>query len=613
MGVEGKPSKIERIGKLERIRKIEQLGAGPQVWFFLDRKIFGDLKEYDLKMKENPQKIFGIYANEEKNRSITEIFKDDLQRLIRSNLPQIRILFGDNGTGKSTHLQYFKKILEDHYQNLYLFIEIDLRHIAEKTEEGLWLEIFHQIYDSIHKREDIVKLLREHDERDLLKIFKHTNIAKNVKTFGQDTSETFFYGDEFQRISNIQRFFNGIIDILMERKILTVITIDEVQHIENWGEPIFQAFLESFISSTYDRYMNPSNEARLYLILSFLLKTPDSREDKYKFLEKHSPGFVSRMKGKEIILCNFSEKEHQDALKLCAEITNLALEEQKKFAAEIKSSMTYWVFRTNPREFGKYIKDVYKRLGFLTLTPSERCQIYEKESRDQITHILYQKGFSYVATGPECVQGYNFDVYAEDRGRDIPKKYAFGEIKTTQRKSLKSEVEKFSNWIKDLKNTSKYNKSGNFYFLISPYDPTSAVQEILTHYAIEWFKFELPELVFEEESIYEEKAEKIPELVEVKPKEIQDFFIEKPVASPKIITAPKKEKKPKLLKKKVIISETTSLKEIKIAGLGPARLKTLEEHGIKTIKQLIDAKNIKGITTRFLLSWRQEYQRLLNP
>lgn len=575
-----------KVGKLDRIKKINQLGAGPQLWFFLDRKIQGKLEDYDKKSKSQSSAVLGLFANELISHKISDIFKNDLQTLIRSDRPQIRVLMGDNGTGKTTHLDYFKKILEDYYHAPNFFFEIDLRHIAEKTEEGLWLAIFNQIYESLIKRSDIITLLKNYDERSLRKIYKSSEIAKNVKTIGQDSSEEYFYGENFHTISNIQAFFNGIIDILMENKILTIIAIDEVQQIEHWGEPVFQAFLESFISSTYDRYMRSKRDARLFFILSFLLKSPATRNDKYKFLEEQSPGFVSRMKGREIIFCNFTEEEHNKALDLIAEITQLSSEEKSKFKAETKSKLTYWMTRNNPREFGKYIKKIYRKLQLLNLTTSEMREIYEKEAREYIKPILMRMGFTTVPDGVTKIVGYNFDVYGEVKHRTTVKKCAFGEIKTTQRKKLKSEVERFSGWLSEVQKTSKYGHDDNYYFFISPFKPTDSIIEINKQYKIEWIEFKPPELIFESEVDhlgYDKKS--------LNKEERKDL--------PAHIT----------------------LKSIykKVSGLGTARLNKLASEGIYTIEDLRDsnlvvlAENITGISKNMLLNWKIECERLINP
>ncbi|HDZ16862.1 hypothetical protein LCGC14_1283100 [marine sediment metagenome] len=535
-------------------------------------------------MLNDPEKLYGVYANEEKSLRISDILKNDLQSLIRSNRPQVRIFLGDNGTGKSTHFEFFKQILESYYQNTNFFFEIDLRHIAEKTEEGLWLAIFNQIFESLSKREDIIKILTNYDTRKLRKTFKSSPISKHVKNFGQDSSEDYFYGKEFQKISNIQSFFNGIIDILMENKILTIIAIDEVQQIEKWGEPVFQAFLESFVSSTYDRYMKSNSDSRLFFILSFLVKKPESRKVKYEFLDKQSPGFVSRMKGREIVFNDFSENEHKNALKLIAEITNLSPEECSKFKAETKSKLTYWMTRNNPREFGKYIKKVFKKLDLLKLSASEKREIYEKEARGYIKPVLLTKGYTYIAEKPENVSGYDFDVYANLKQRTIIKKCAFGEIKTTQRKNLKGEVEEFSRWLSDIKKTSVFNHSDNYYFFISPFDPTNATQRILEQYSIEWIKFEPPELIFEVD------------------KEIIDEGI----------------KGPRKIKVNLVTIETP-LKSLKIPQLGPGRLRSLEAEKITTIEDLketnlgILAEKIKGISKKMLLNWKSACEKLINP
>ena len=527
----------------------------------------------------------GIYANEELNHSISDIFKNDLQSLIRSNRPQVRVLLGDNGTGKTTHFDFFKYILNTFYQGLSFFFEIDLRHIAEKSEAGLWLAIFNQIFEAISQRNDIIGLIKNYDTRDLRRKFRSSSIAKNIKNFGQDSSEDYFYGDKFQNISNIQALFNGIIDILMENKVLTIIAIDEVQQIEKWGDPVFQAFLESFVSSTYDRYMRSGSDARLFFILSFLLKSPTSRYDKYKFLEKYSPGFVSRMQGKEIVFCDFTENEHNEALKLIGDITDLSLQERLKFEAKTKSKLTYWMTRNNPREFGKYIKKIFKKLDLLKLNVSEKREIYEKEGREYIKPILLEKGFTYIPEKPENVGGYDFDVYADFKHRTIIKKCAFGEIKTTQRKKLKGKVEEFSRWLSDIKRTSVFNHSDNYYFFISPFDPTKSTQQILDQYSIEWIKFEPPELIFEEEE------EEIIEEGEKPPKE----------------------------KKEKVVSTETPLKSLRIPQLGPARLRSLEAENIITIEDLREAnlgvlaEKIRGISKKMLLNWRSECEKLINP
>jgi hypothetical protein len=573
-----------KIGKIDRIRKINQLGAGPQLWFFLDRSVTGSLSEYDAIIQTQPENVLGIYSNENKSLKISDVFKNDLQSLIRSSKPHVRVLMGDNGTGKTTHLDFIKKILKDSYQASNFFFEIDLRHITEKTEKGLWLAIFNQIFDSLSRRQDIIGLLRGYDIRDLRKRFKSSNVAKNIINLGQDASEEYFYGEKFQTVSNIQLFFNGVIDILMENKILTVIAIDEVQQIEKWGDPVFQAFLESFVSSTYDRYMRSDKDARLYFVLSFLLKSSSSRNEKFSFLEKHSPGFVSRMKGKEIVFCNFTENEHDDALNLIAEITDLTLKEKSKFESETKSKLTYWMTRNNPREFGKYLKKVFKKLDLLKLSVPERRELYEQEAREYIKPVLLNKGFTYIAEKTENVGGYNFDVYADLKDRTVLKKCAFGEIKTTQRKKLKGEVEEFSRWLSDIKRTSVFSHSNNYYFFISPFDSTNATQEILTQFSIEWIKFEPLEFIFEEE---------------------EDLIGEK-------------EKKLKEKKKKAISTETP-LKSLKISQLGPTRLLSLEAENIITIENLketnlgILADKIKGISKKMLLNWKSECEKLINP
>ena len=577
-------AKTTKIGKLDRIRKINQLGAGPQLWFFLDRNITGNLGEYDTIIQTKPENVLGIYSNEDKNLKISDVFKNDLQSLIRSSKPHVRVLLGDNGTGKTTHLDFLKGILKDSYQATNFFFEIDLRHIAEKTEEGLWLAIFNQIFDSLSRREDIIGLIKGYDIRDLRKRFKSSNVARNIKNLGQDASEEYFYGEKFQTVSNIQLFFNGVIDILMENKILTVIAIDEVQQIEKWGDPVFQAFLESFVSSTYDRYMRSDKVARLYFILSFLLRSPSSRIEKYSFLEAHSPGFVSRMKGKEIIFCNFTENEHKNALDLISEITNLAASEKSKFESETKSKLTYWMTRNNPREFGKYLKKVYKKLDLLKLTAPEKREIYENEARKFIRPSLLEMGFTYISEKPEDKGGYDFDMYADLKQRTIIRRCAFGEIKTTQRKKLKGEVEKFSRWLTDIKSTSIYNHSNNYYFFVSPFDPTKATQEILDQYTIKWRKYEAPELIFEEEEEIIDEGEKPPK---------------------------KKGKKS--------LSPETSLKSFKIPQLGSARLRSLEAENIITIEDLKEAnlgilsQKIKGISKKMLLNWKKECEKLINP
>ena len=67
-----------KIGKLDRIRKINQLGAGPQLWFFLNRELLGTLEDYDKKTNSHSSQLVGVYANEELNHSISDIFKNDL-------------------------------------------------------------------------------------------------------------------------------------------------------------------------------------------------------------------------------------------------------------------------------------------------------------------------------------------------------------------------------------------------------------------------------------------------------------------------------------------------------------------------------------------------------
>ena len=545
----------------------------------MDRKIVGSLSEYDKFIKTKPENVLGIFSNEDRNLKISDVFKNDLQSLIRSNRPQVRVLLGDNGTGKTTHLDFFKKILKNYYQASNFFFEIDLRHIAEKTEKGLWLAIFNQIFDSLSQREDIIVLLKGYDIRDLRKRFKSSNIAKHIKNFSQDTSEEYFYGEKFKTVSNIQLFFNGVIDILMENKILTIIAIDEVQQIEKWGDPIFQAFLESFVSSTYDRYMKSDKVARLYFILSFLLKSPSSRTDKYSFLETHSPGFVSRMKGKEIIFCDFTENEHSEALDLISDITKLTDNEKSKFESETKSKLTYWMSRNNPREFGKYIKKVYRKVGLLKLSAPEMREIYEREGREYIKPLLIERGFTFINDKPKEIEGYNFDVYAEAKHRTIIKKCAFGEIKTTKKKNLKPEVEEFSRWLSDIKKTSLYNHSDNYYFFISPYDPTDKTKEILDQYSIDWINFAPLELIFDEEEDIEGKRKK----------------------------------------KKKDYSVSTPMKILKISQLGPKRLNSLQSKGINTIGDIkkanlgVLAEEITGISKKMLLSWRTECEKLINP
>lgn len=546
------------------------------------------MDDYDVKSKTKSEKVLGIYANEEIGTSISEIFKNDLQSLIRSNRPQVRVLFGDNGTGKTTHLDYFKQLLNIYYQGLHFFFEIDLRHIAEKTEEGLWLAIFNQIYDALIQREDIIQILKDYDIRQLRNIFKSSEISKKIKNFGQDSSEDYFLGKKFRNISNIQSFFNGIIDILMEKKILTVIAIDEVQQIEKWGDPVFQAFLESFVSSTYDRYMRITSDSRLFFILSFLLKSPVTRNDKYSFLEKYSPGFVSRMRGRGIIFCDFTEEEHNDSIILIADITNLTPEERSEFERETKSKLTYWITRNNPREFGKYIKKIYSKLGLLKITSSEKREIYEKEGRDYIKPILIDKGFTSISEHPKVIEGYEFDIYGETKHRSLIKKCVFGEIKTTQRKYLKGEVEVFSRWLSDIKKTSLYNHDDNYYFFVSPFEPTKGTQEIVNQYNIDWFLFNPPELIFEEDNTEEkkEKRKRIPEK-----------------------------------KKEFKFSINSKLKSIstQISGLGAARIKKLEENGIITIENLREANlsvlagEIKGISKNMLYNWKKECEKLINP
>jgi len=546
--------------------------------------------------------VNGVFADEDMGITVVNVLKSDLQNLLRSNKPQLRVLFGDNGTGKSTHIQVFRQVLESQGEIPNLFLDLDLRHIAEKTEQGLWLEIFNKIHTAIQSRPDLVQLLQKYDERELRNFFHDTSISHNVKNFGQDAAEDYFYGESFRSIAKIQAFFNGLVDLLMEKKILTVIAIDEVQQIEKWGTPVFEAFLELFVSATYDKYMGFEGEARLYLILSFLLKETNAPNEKYAFLEQYSPGFVSRMKGREIILCNFTESEHKKALELCARVAGLTDEECNIFQRETKSDLIYWATRNNPREFGKYIYRVFKKLDFLKLTPAETRQVYEKEGRKYVQQLLSNKGFTNIFEEPTKVLGYNFDVYAEAHERTITTKYVFGEIKTTQVRSLKGDVEKFTQWITAVKTNSSYTREGNFYFFMSPYKPTDAVKEILMQHAIEWIQFKPPELIFEEE-----------EKVKPSSKGLSSGSGKRRAASKGKIS------KPPTTKPLFKIDENSKLQDIKIAGLGPARLKQLEAEGIATIKDLREAntnelvQKVQKISLQMLLNWKGECEKLINP
>ena len=85
----------------------------------MDRKIIGNLEQYDRKNKDNLQKVFGIFANEEFGEKVSEIFKYDLQTLIRSNRPQVRVLMeSGNGDDKWGTVGVSPDIIEASWQAL---------------------------------------------------------------------------------------------------------------------------------------------------------------------------------------------------------------------------------------------------------------------------------------------------------------------------------------------------------------------------------------------------------------------------------------------------------------------------------------------------------------
>lgn len=470
--------------------KINQLNSGlPQDWLFINRKIRHDLSSTNNFGVKGPINL--------KNQIIRDSFQHDLAQMIERKAVNLRPIIGENGSGKTTHLEYvLKPLINDHYQGRGFFLYFDFRYVA-KTEEEFWRAFFIKLYEQMTEHGYLSKILAKipkDKERVLRKLYGRSNMARHIinaaspEDSHQSTAEEFFYADEFPTESNVRAFYSGFLKAAFFTGYFVVLAFDELQHLsETCGKILTKKVLEKFVRATYDTNRNNP----LYIVLSCLQNEQDGETlgKEYDELKRQSRSFADIVRNREIVLGKLTSDEFDEILKQSGSKAQLTESDSKRFMREIKANIEYYAKRNTPRELVHLIYQIFEKIGYLRLTKDEIRTQYEQKAREFMIPKLSEKGFYHIYPEVRNIGRINFDIYAEAESQRTLKsaiKRAFGEAKSV--KCKKRLAEDYVHKMRTIKDREYRPSRGDYVFLISP-EITKEAKLVLKDENIDWILF----------------------------------------------------------------------------------------------------------------------------
>ena len=420
--------------------------------------------------------------------------------------------------------------------------------------------------------------------------------------YAQGKAKAYFFSNKIKK-KDIQDFFYGFIDLALQLDKIVVLGFDEIQYLIDISPdgPLVKIFLEKFIRKLMEQFRN----RRLYILIS-CLQNPGHEE--YEKLKDTSLNFKSIVEGKEILLDNLTKREKEQILDQVCQKLKMDKNNRKIFQKRVKNRLDFFM----PRYLLQSIAGVLEILGYTTYSSSDLKEIYEKEARDFMKPKLKENGFIYIENEPKKVGGYNVDICASaetKRNTRVPK--AFGEVTITQRISIKGKVEKFSAWLYQMKGKEYRPDLGDYTFFICPPERiTSGSREILDSNSIDLIEFQ-SSLIEEIESLEQEDEVEEQIFEEMGKTTVLGEMAKSSVKSSIVIN-----RKPKSVKKQVILKKEPRYKLQDVPGIGPSKIKLLEKANIFTVEDLVKcnvniASNIKGLGVTSINKWKQAAKQIL--
>lgn len=573
------------IGKTELKQQISLLEQGlPQRWIYIERKVL-----YPLSSDNNE----GVKANlKYVNKDLSYIFHQDLLDVKNTSIARIRPVIGPNGIGKTTQLKFqvkdYLKEIEPEF-NIYLFF--DFKQMASAVDE-FWAIFGERLIEQIIKKGYLTKLTKNLDSFELrslmIKSFKNKDLVDNLiklmspDRYKQVEAEEYFYSGKLKS-KDISNFFFGFLKLAFENNYTIVVMFDEIQYLDEIDNAnvLVKIFTEKFIRLLFEQF----SRNKLYIIVS-CLQNPQRLE--WNKLKNNSKNFQSIIEGKEVVLGNLSINEREEIVNQVSRKIGFQADDRKIFLSKVKSSLDYYL----PRTLLRCIANVLDMMEYTAYTDFEIRNLYEKNARDFIAIKLKEIGFSFIEPTVKKIGGYNIDILAT--APTIRMKYrkkAFGEVTLTSRSKMAEKIEKFSNWLSQMKNVEYRPDKGDLAFFVCPPDRiTEKSKKILEDNNI---------------SLYEYYSKNIDELLKIS----REKAIPEIEPSGEIDTMDEK--------REIILIKESKYKLEDIKGIAKTRADQLRKNGIKTIKELINcnsvitAQKINGVGKPSIDKWKQIAKQLI--
>ena len=573
------------IGKTELKQQISLLEQGlPQRWIYIERKVLNPLSS------DNNE---GVKANlKYLNKDLSYIFHQDLLNVKNTGIARIRPVIGPNGVGKTTQLKFqvkdYLKEIEPEF-NIYLFF--DFKEMANTVDE-FWAIFGERLIEQLIKRGYLTKLTKDLDSFELrsliIESFKNKDLVDNlIKLMSSDRykqveAKEYFYSGKLKS-KDISNFFFGFLKLAFENKYTVVVMFDEIQYLDEIDNinVLVKIFTEKFIRLLFEQF----SRNKLYIIVSCLQNPQRLEWDK---LKNNSKSFQSIIEGKEVVLGNLSINEREEIVNQVSRKIGFQADDRKVFLSKVKSSLDYYL----PRTLLRCIANVLDMMEYTAYTGFEIRNLYEKNARAFMAIKLKELGFSFIEPTVKKIGGYNVDILATvPTSRTKYRKKAFGEVTLMSRSKMAEKIEKFSNWLNQMKNVEYRPDKGDLAFFVCPPDRiTDKSKKILEDNNI---------------SLYEYSSKNTDELLK----------ISRPKAIPEI--EPSGEIELMEEKREIILIKESKYKLEDIKGIAKTKADQLRKIGIKTIKELINcnsvitAQKIKGVGKLSIDKWKQIAKQLI--
>jgi len=559
----------------------------PQDWIYIERKISGSNQS---NRRDGVLAPFG-----HKDQTLEDLIKEDLLNTYNQKIATIRPIIGPNGSGKTTQLSIqLKKYLKSEFPRNHIYLFFDFRHLA-KNEEDFWFAFIQLFYEQIANEKylkELCKFIQTTDLKNaLFSSFKNSQIVEQVyNTISEDVSDTikaqeFFYGNKITN-KDIKDFFFGFINLALSLNRFVIICFDEIQFLVeiDKSETLLKVVLEQYIRVLLESHRNKS----IYLIFSCL---DNPKHQEYSELKSKSASFASVIQNMEIRLGILTEDEKYEILDQVAEKIEMENTAKTDFMRRLGHFRDIQV----PRILLQAVAVVLNQMGYEHVSNAEINTVYKAEARNYIIPILEEQGFNFISPTETEIKGYKIDIYATtttDQSNRV--KQAFGEVSIAQKKSITSNIEKFSDWLSRMKDSEYQPNLGDYAFFICPKDRiTEENIELLSPNKITVHEFDstvidlINKLAANKKGVIRKTYEKMISDAKVVQKNAEETQIVK--------------------KKKYKLTQIPGIKKTNEKHLNEANIYTIDDLINSDIKQVSQAKRL-GVKS--LVKWIQAAKQI---